>query len=175
MKFGIFGCAGLLLLFWLAPAQPVAAKDDRYIGYYYPAPADIETYCARVPVLADMDRRKRVGFVIGVKEGAGSAPYEVPYSIFVKGGEARKLIIVAKRDGYLNSIYRVRALLADLTNNARTTPIFEESGAPEELTFLDLLTLLDFTSLTVSDGIGFTHQIEMHPAPTTECDGKLID
>jgi len=69
----------------------------------------------------------------------------------------------------------VRALLADLTNNARTTPIFEESGAPEELTFLDLLTLLDFTSLTVSDGIGFTHQIEMHPAPTTECDGKLID
>ncbi|MEX1035742.1 MAG: hypothetical protein WDZ54_07275 [Sneathiella sp.] len=148
---------------------PVAAEQDRYVGYYYPAPTQIEIYCARVSPLPDMDRRRRVGFVIGIKEGMVNQPYESAYSVFVKGGDSRKLIIVAKTDGHLKTIYRVRALLADLTNSARTTPIFEESGAPENLTFLDLITFLGFETITLSDGDRFTHQIKMRLTEDGKC------
>ena len=155
---------------------PLAADaKDRYIGYYYPAPEKIETYCARVPPLPDMDKRRRVGFVIGIKEGMSNKPYDSAYSVFVKGGDSTKLIIVAKTDGYLETIYRVRALLADLTNSARTTPIFEESGAPENLTFLDLLTLLGFESVTISDGNKFTHQIKMRQLAEDACHNQSTD
>ena len=165
---------GLACITGLSSAA-ASAGEDRYIGYYYPAPAEIETYCARVPPLSDMDKRRRVGFVIGIKEGMSNKPYDSAYSVFVKGGESRKLIIVAKTDGHLETIYRVRALLADLTNSARTTPIFEESGAPENLTFLDLLTLLGFESVTVSDGDEFTHQVEMRQLTEDACHTLPID
>lgn len=154
---------------------PALAAEDRYIGYYYPAPEEIEIYCARVPPLVDMDKRRRVGFVIGIKEGMSNKAYDSTYAVFAKGGESEKLIIVAKTEGHLETIYRVRALLADLTNSARTTPIFEESGAPENLTFLDLLTLLGFESVTVSDGDEFTHQIEIRQITEKACTTQSVD
>lgn len=171
-KFGWIVFLGMACAMSLTMA---ADAKDRYIGYYYPTPDEIETYCARVPPLPDMDKRRRVGFVIGIKEGMSNKPYDSAYSVFVKGGESTKLIIVAKTDGYLGTIYRVRALLADLTNSARTTPIFEESGAPENLTFLDLLTLLGFESVTVSDGDIFTHQIEMRQLSDGACHNQPLD
>ncbi|WP_340151034.1 hypothetical protein [uncultured Sneathiella sp.] len=167
---------GLLAVSWTLLMLPPAAsaEQDRYVGYYYPAPVQIEIYCARVSPLPDMDKRRRVGFVIGIKEGMANQPYESSYSVFVKGGESRKLIIVAKTDGHLKTIYRVRALLADLTNSARTTPIFEESGSPENLTFLDLITLLGFENITLSDGDRFTHKIEMWPNDNKKCKEQAL-
>lgn len=152
---------GALFLFLALNVGTAEAKTDRYVGYYYPQPAIIESYCARVPQLPEMDKRRRVGFVIGIKEGMANKPYDSPYAVFAKGGESRKLMIIAKTDGYLQTIYRARALLADLTTSARTTPIFEESGRPENLTFLDLLTLLGFETVTLSDGDRFAHQIKL--------------
>ncbi|WP_339633678.1 hypothetical protein [uncultured Sneathiella sp.] len=168
--------AWLLAVSWplLMITPAVSAEQDRYVGYYYPAPAKIEIYCARVSPLPDMDKRRRVGFVIGIKEGMANQPYESAYSVFVKGGESRKLIIVAKTDGHLKTIYRVRALLADLTNSARTTPIFEETGSPENLTFLDLITLLGFQNITLSDGDRFTHQIEMWSKDNKRCGNQPL-
>ena len=156
--------AWLLAVSWplLMITPAVSAEQDRYVGYYYPAPAKIEIYCARVSPLPDMDKRRRVGFVIGIKEGMANQPYESAYSVFVKGGESRKLIIVAKTDGHLKTIYRVRALLADLTNSARTTPIF------------DLITLLGFQSITLSDGDRFTHQIEMWSKDNKRCGNQPL-
>lgn len=163
----IFGGLLVFLAFYTGMAS---AKTDRYVGYYYPQPSVIETYCARVPQLPNMDKRRRIGFVIGIKEGMANKPYDSPYAVFAKGGESRKLIIVAKTEGYLQTIYRVRALLADLTTSARTTPIFEESGRPENLTFLDLLTLLGFETVTLSDGDRFSHQIRMKLSTNSVCE-----
>jgi hypothetical protein len=59
----------------------------------------------------------------------------------------------------LGTIYRVRALLATLTASARMTPIFRENGVEDLLTFLDLLKMLGFKQITVSDGDKFAHQI----------------
>lgn len=171
------------MLFWKNCCQPLSfvcafvlltagtthADTDRYVGYYYPEPEAIETYCARVPNLPNMDKRRRIGFVIGIREGMADKPYESSYSVFAKGGDSNKLIIVARLDGYLQTIYRVRALLADLTTSARTTPIFQESGVAEELTFLDLLTLLGFESVTVSDGDIFSHQFKLQVADDASC------
>ncbi len=140
----------------LAVAQE---KTDRYVGYYYPKPAAIEVYRARARTLPEADRRRRIGFVIGVVKQMRQRPYPPEYAVFAKGGKAHKLIIVSNRAGRLNTIYRVRALLATLTSVARTTPIFREYNVEDYFTFLDLVKMLGFELVTVSDGDTFTHQI----------------
>ena len=149
--------------------------QDRYIGYYYPAPGQIEIYCARVPILNDANKKRRVGFIIGIKEGMNKQPYESPYAVFAKGSDSAKLIVISKMDGYLETVYRARALLADLSTSARTTPIFANSRAPEELTFLDLISLLGFQSVTLSDGNSFAHQIVILPHKHPKCPGNTED
>jgi len=161
----------LLLLSPLAVASQANAQtgQDRYVGYYYPSPQQIEVYCARVPQLADITKKRRVGFIIGVKSGMNRQPYETPYAVFAKGSKSTKLIIISKVEGYLNTVYRARALLADLSTSARTTPIFANSKAPEELTFLDLMSILGFQSVTLSDGDSFAHQIRILPIKHANC------
>ncbi len=156
-------------------ANSSSAANDRYVGYYYPAPNQVELYCSRVPHLKDANKKRRVGFIIGIKDGMNKQPYESPYAVFAKGGESDKLIIIAKQDGYLGTVYRARALLADLSTSARTTPIFAQSQAPEELTFLDLISLLGFEKVTLSDGDAFAHQIVILPNKHPKCPGGASD
>ena len=65
------------------------------------------------------------------------------------------------RDDTYNTLYRMRALLAMLTARARTTPIFREYQVEDVFTFLDLLKLLGFRQITVTDGDRFAHQIRI--------------
>lgn len=162
-------------IFCVASISAATAKTDRYIGYYYPAPSSTESYCARVDPMSEVDKRRRIGFTIGIKAGMATKSYPPEYTMFAKGDRAHKMIIVAKRDGYLSSIYRVRALLADLTINARTTPVFEKSGVPESLTFLDLAVMLGFESITISDGDRFTHQIALKSSSLITCEQHSLD
>ncbi len=138
-----------------------AAADDRHAGYYYPPPTSKETYVARAEALAEAGRRQRIGFVVGVTEGINNKPYPPVVSVFAKGADAEKLIIVAMQPGRLDTIYRIRAYLAALTSEARQTQIFREYMVEEIFTFLDLLKLLGFERLTVSDGDTFTHQVNI--------------
>ncbi len=164
--------AGLALAVALAAASvPAAAQDkaaqdqaaqdkaDRYVGYYYPKPAAIETYKARAAVLPGANRKRRIAFIVAVVNERLQRPYPPTYSLFAKGGRAQKLIIVGNLPGRLNTIYRVRALLATMTSVARTLPIFRQHGVEDDFTFLDLMKMLGFESVTVSDGESFTHQI----------------
>ncbi|MFT6557229.1 hypothetical protein [Sneathiella sp.] len=159
----------LTLTVLLSGGQAAFAKSDRYIGYYYPAPQRIEVYCAHVNALPNVDKKKRVGFIIGIKTGMSKQPYASPYSVFAKGSTSDKLLVVSKQDGYLDTVYRARALLAELSTSARTTPVFTNSSAPEELTFLDLIAMLGFASVTLSDGNGFAHQIHVLPNKSKQC------
>ena len=54
---------------------------------------------------------------------------------------------------------RPRGLLALLTARSRATPVFQEYEVEDIYTFLDLLKLLGFTQLTVTDGDQFAHRI----------------
>jgi hypothetical protein len=142
-------------------AQPGAESDgnDRHTGYYYPAPGTVETYTARADTLIDSDRTRRIGFTIEITQQMLKNPYPPQFAMFAKGEEAEKLIIVSLQEGRLDTLFRARALLAMLTSVARATPLFQDFGVADYFTFFDLLKILGFRQLTVSDGDDFAHQV----------------
>ena len=146
------------LLFLLAAAATARAAD-RHAGYYYPTPGSTETYKARTLTTAGADRKMRLGFIVGITQNMLKAPYAPRFVIFAKGEQAEKMIIVAIEDDYIGTLYRARALLAQLTAIARTTPLLQELGLADFLTFFDLVKLLGFAQITISDGDQFAHQI----------------
>src|SRR6185503_15277533 len=115
-----------------------AQDKDRHAGYYYPPPTVSETYQAEATSMRDASRVRRIGFVTIVVNKSLAAAYPPPYIMFVKGDQAEKLIIVGMGD-YLSGIYQARALLAQLTAQARTTDVFKQVDPNFKLTFLDLL------------------------------------
>ena len=150
----------VLLAASLPAASPVRA-DDKYAGYYYTQPQDTETYTARVKPLADAKREQRIAFVTGVTQQLLNGKYPPTFAIFAKGDEADKMIIVALQEGQINTLYRARALLANLTALARLTPFFRENAIADQGTFFNLLKLLGFTMVTISDGDKFAHQVKL--------------
>lgn len=149
------GCVAALL----AGSASAQDNDDRHSGYYYPEPKTTEVYTARVTTLSDSDRSRRIGFVTGLTKQMLAGQYEPSFVVFAKGDDAEKLLIVGLVDGRLDTVYRARALLAQLTAVSRLTPFFQENTFAEQATFLDLLKLLGFKQLTVSDGDEFALQI----------------
>lgn len=158
---------GLAVVFILAfgnvhaqEGQP--GSEDRYIGYYYPAPETREAYGPRVRTMKGADRRRRTAFITGLANQIMSGDGPPPFSIFAKGGESRHLIIVGLTDEAFATIYRIRAWLAALTAMARATPVFNgQTAPPEELTFLDLLRMLGFEDVVISDGRELSHRIDL--------------
>src|SRR6185369_9797597 len=142
------------------PAKPAAATDgDRYVGYYYPKPNSTEVYESTMQTIADVDRPQRVQFVTVVSQGTIQSAYRVPYAVFVKGEKADKMIIVGLAPNEFGTIYRMRALLANMTTMSRMSPFFQERTVAEDATFFDLLKLLGFTTVTITDGDKLTHQV----------------
>ena len=140
-------------------AFSVAAAHDRHAGYYYPEPATREVYKARSQTLPEADRGTRIGFVTGIANQLANQPYPPQAAMFAKGTEAEKLIIVALVDGRIDTLYRARAVLANMTAAARMLPAFQELGAQSRLTFLDLAHMLGFKQVTISNGRAFAHQV----------------
>jgi hypothetical protein len=146
-------------------AKPAAATsatppgEDRYVGYYYPKPTSTEVFESQMQTIASMDRAQRIQFVTVVSQGTIQSAYRVPYAVFAKGEKADKMIIVGMQAGELNTVYRMRALLANLTTMSRLSPFFQEKTVAEDATFFDLLKLLGFHDVTVTDGEKVTHQV----------------
>lgn len=151
--------AGILAAALLVSVVPGAAQDkDRHAGYYYPPVTVSETYEAEATPLTGSTRARRVGFITIIVGKMLAASYPPPYLMFVKGAEGEKLIIIGMGD-YVSNVYQARALLAQLTAQARTTEVFKEVDPELRLTFLDLLRMLGFEQVTVSDGKTYTLQI----------------
>jgi hypothetical protein len=157
---GLGGLPAMVLcgLLALAPAAALA-QEDRHSGYYYPEPGSREVYRARAQTLADANRRLRVGFVTAASQAMAARAYAPRFALYAKGEAAEKLLIVGLVDGPLDTLFRARAVLADLTAMARTLPIFSEFGVQDWFTFFDLAKLMGFKQITVSDGRGFAHQV----------------
>jgi hypothetical protein len=150
---------------WAGLSGPAAAQDnaqdDRHVGYYYPQPQSHEVYKARAKTLPEAGRRQRIQFVTGVTNQLLAQPYPPTAAMFAKGSEAEKLIIVALEDGRIDTLYRARAVFANLTAVARVTPIFQEFGVEDFFTFFDLAKMLGFVQITISDGRDFAHQVSL--------------
>ena len=148
----------LLVLGASVQAQDQDQDGDRHEGYYYPPVTSEEVYPARATSLPDSDRLRRIGFVIGVTQHQLNLPFPPQWAMYAKGAEAEKLIIVALNDGALATLYQARAMLAQMTSVARSTELFVQVGVEDYYTFLDLLALMGFRQLTISDGRTYAHQ-----------------
>lgn len=153
----VAGIAALTMTLTLAGWAANAA--DHHIGYYYPDPGKPEVYHARSVTLPESDRAKRLAFVTALTDELLSKPYPPEYVIFAKGDHAEKMIIVGVYDNAYNTMFRMRALLAELTSVARMSKAFQDYGVQNIFTFFDLLNLLGFKQLTVTDGKTFAHQV----------------
>lgn len=153
------GVVSLLLVTLLFCFPRLAVSGDRHAGYYYPVPATSEKYTARATTLADANRKRRILFVTELTNQMMQNSYPPPFAMFAKGAEAEKMIITSLYADGFNTLYRMRGLLAILTARARVTPIFREFQVEDVYTFLDLLKLLGYKQLTVTDGDEFAHQI----------------
>jgi hypothetical protein len=158
-RLGIVAATALLMAVPLSAPGAQEVPDDRHAGYYYPAPQSTETYTARVVTLPDSDRVRRLGFVTGLTQQLLTLPYQPDYAVYAKGADAEKMIIIALQDDRYDTLYRMRALLAMLTAQSRLSKFFQENTLAEHATFFDLLKMLGFEQLTVSDGDEFAHQI----------------
>jgi hypothetical protein len=165
---------GLVALGILSPtiiASPAAAQDSvsfsndqqeeqsGHEGYYYPKPQTLEHFVSSVVTLPESDKIRRQSFVIGMTKQLLDGKYAPGFAVFAKGDQSEKLIIVGMIDGQLNTIFRARALLAQLTAVARSTPFFQQNTQPEQATFFDFMKLLGFHQLTITDGRDFAHQV----------------
>ena len=147
-------------LFVVVSAIGPAEASDRHAGYYYPMPVTKEHYRPRARKMSGAGRETRIAFVTKIANAMWTKnPYPPQFAMFSKGSQQEKLIIVSLRDGAFNTIFRARALLAQLTVVARTTRLIREQLKPIDLTFLDLLNLMGFEQLTISDGKTFSHEI----------------
>jgi len=149
----------LVTLITVGLAAPADAQD-RHEGYYYPAPeSEAEVYKARAQTMSDAVRATRIGFVTAVSTQNRQLPFAPPAVMFAKGSEGQKLIIVALNDGRIDTIFRARALFADMTAQVRVLPVFKEMGVQDYFTFFDFLKMLGFVQVTISNGRDFTHQV----------------
>ena len=87
-----------------APAAAAPAVEDKYVGYYYPKPTTVENYTSPMQTIQGAERAQRVQFVTVVSQGTIQSAYRVPYSVFVKGDKAEKMIIVGLQPGELACI-----------------------------------------------------------------------
>lgn len=146
-------------VFAVATFTSSASASDRHVGYYYPEPATSETYTAPLPQIPEATRFSRVGLITQLDQIQKQRPYAPTYHMYVKGGDAEKLIIVATESGRYDTLFRMRGLLASMTADARTSPLFQKLGNVAQLNFFDLLKMAGFKRLTVTNGDDFAHQI----------------
>ena len=112
-------------------------------------------------MIPEATRGIRIAFLIGLEVEIGKRGHPIPYAVFAKGTDAEKVIVVALMDGPMDTLYRARALLANLTAESRRLPLLKQNGVEDWFTFLDLCVLLGFKQVTLSDGKRWAHQIEL--------------
>jgi len=136
------------------------AQEDRYVGYYYPPITSEEVFDREVRVAPAVGRNVRVDFVNTIT-GAQLADEATPrFVFFAKGSDANELILVALDDEVFATLFRARAVLAQLTVNVRRGSFFAAEDLQFVATFFDLLQLLEFESLVISDGKTWAHRVE---------------
>lgn len=144
-------------------ALPAAAPADQE-GYYYPAVGSQEVFARDVlrSGLA-VDRAMRTGFVTQITKSQLEAADAPRFAVFAKGSEAEHMIVVALDDEVFRTIFRARAVLAQLTANARSTDFFVNNGIETTATWFDLAKLLGFEDIVISDGASWAHRVVLTP------------
>lgn len=145
-------------LFALVFAGAVAA-EDRYVGYYYPEITSEETFDRVIRASQGAGKAVRVDFVNVLTTAQLEAPESPRFVFFAKGEDAATLILTGLDDDVFSSIYRARAILAQLTVSVRRGGFFRQEELQYVATFYDLLQLMQFDELLITDGKTWTHRV----------------
>ncbi len=138
----------------LGGAARAAGKDS----YYYPPVTSEEVFARKIAAAPLTDRTVRVGFTTQITKAQLAAPESPRFVIFAKGDQAQHMIIIALDDQVFKTIYRARAVLAQLTSNARGADLFVNE-IEDQATWFDLANLLGFEDLVISDGETWSHRV----------------
>lgn len=142
-----------------ALATGPATADDR-ADYYYPPVASSEVFDRTLTPTPPADRNVRIGFVTQVTQQQLQAAFPARYVLFAKGSDAQELIIMALDDEVFKTLFRARGVMAQLTAPTRTTQFFVENNLSGVATFYDMLKIMGFRLLTLTDGTTWSHQVE---------------
>ncbi len=140
-------------------AAAPASAEDRYEGYYYPKIDSQETFARSLMSGPLPDANAREAFVTMITRAQLDAPETPRYVLFAKGEASRKLILVGLDDQMFRTLFRARAVMAQLSASMRGAPFFKQQGLQSTGTFYDMLQLLDFDSLVITDGATWAHQV----------------
>jgi hypothetical protein len=143
-----------------ALAAAARAQDDGRAAYYYPPVTSSEAFDRVLAAPPPAGRDDRLGFRTHLTQLQVKLPYAPRYVMFAKGAEATEAIAVALDDAVFATLYRARAVMAQLSAPARETAFFREAGIGAQATFYDLLRAMGFESLTISDGRTWSHRVE---------------
>jgi hypothetical protein len=143
----------------LAPVGPggaawAAGRDS----YYYPTVSSEETFSREIALVPIPRRAVRVGLITQITKAQLAAPESPRFVIFAKGDQAQHMIIVALDDEVFKTIYRARAVLAQLTSNVRGADFFT-NDIQDYATWFDLAQMLGFDDLVISDGATWSHRV----------------
>jgi hypothetical protein len=135
------------------------SAEDRYVGYYYPEVTSEETFDRMVRTSEGVGKTVRIDFVNVLTLAQLEAPESPRFVFFAKGSESRTLILVALDDEIFKTIHRARAILAQLTVSVRNGGFFRSEELQYVATFYDLLQLMEFDELVVTDGETWAHRV----------------
>jgi hypothetical protein len=138
----------------LGVAAWAAGRDS----YYYPPVSSEESFSREIALVPIPRRAVRVGLITQITMIQLAAPESPRFVIFAKGDEAQHMIIVALDDEVFKTIYRARAVLAQLTSSVRGLDFFT-NNIQDYATWFDLAQMLGFEDLVISDGSTWSHRV----------------
>ncbi|MEM6499436.1 MAG: hypothetical protein AAF709_22270 [Pseudomonadota bacterium] len=149
----------LFFAFAVALCATAASAEERYEGYYYPTVTSEETFERAVRDLGEPNRQVRVDFIQNITQSQLAAPEAPQFIFFAKGNDAKHLIVVGLNDDVFSTLFRARAVMAQMTVNVRSSPFFVDQNLQFLATFYDLLQILEFDTLVLSDGKNWSHKV----------------
>ena len=149
-----------ILTFILCLAALPVAAEDKYEGYYYPPVTSTEVFDRVVRAPGVATKEVRIDFLTQLTKAQLAAPSAPQYAFFAKGAGASKLIVVGLEDDTFKTLYRARGVMAQMTANVRSSPIFRGQNLQFLATFYDLLQILEFDSLVLTDGESWAHRVD---------------
>ena len=141
---------------WLAATAAVAGDRE---SYYYPKVSSQEVFDRQMLDVPPSGQEARVRFILNAAKAQHAAWGPPRFVIFEKGAESQHMIIIALDDQVFETLYRARAVLAQLTSMLRGSEFFNKTGLITEATWFDLAKLLGFKDVVISDGRTWSHRV----------------
>ncbi len=145
------------LTIFLLLSSAVMAEDR----LYFPKPSVTRTVIAQSGLIQEASPLNRQNLADFMNVEISNRPYPPHMSVQVLGVKGEALLITAHQNDFINSTYRAEAAMARFSSLTRTMPVFVQSGIGPYVNFTDMLAMLGFKALILSDGVAFAYQVNI--------------